>query len=41
MLTHGGWSHLFTPVLIGAVPLTACALLHRLPMRRFPDVFTS
>ncbi len=29
MLTHDGWGYLFTPVIAGAVVLTACALTYR------------
>ncbi|PRB04590.1 hypothetical protein CQ047_16505 [Microbacterium sp. MYb72] len=34
MMTHAGWGYLFTPVLVGAVVLSSCALAYRLLLRR-------
>lgn len=34
LMTHEGWEYLFTPVLAGALVLTACALAYRLLLRR-------
>lgn len=34
MTTHAGWGYLFTPVLAGAVILSACALAYRLTLAR-------
>jgi CBS-domain-containing membrane protein len=35
MMTHAGWGYLFTPVLVGAVILSACALGYRMLLKRF------
>lgn len=34
MMTHAGWGYLFTPVLVGAIVLSSCALAYRLLLRR-------
>ena len=34
MLTHEGWEYLFTPVLLGALVLTTCALTYRWILKR-------
>ncbi|MDM4763015.1 HPP family protein [Galbitalea sp. SE-J8] len=37
LLAHEGWSYLVTPVLVGALVLSACALTYRLVLTRFQN----